>query len=186
MFDLQTLALEKLGFYHYIVDDELIKDLKKNVKNLHMKSVDKVWHPNNNFIITLCYKGIQAQLILITVKDIPLSILYLVKEDKYIVTNHRFDPLLYKNTTLYGELVNNIFVIHMVSFGTQFEKVSENLEKLDGILFNKFKEDNDLEPIKLCIKEFYNTENEIDKIMDYKAIIYLNQFMKGPHFIKFK
>jgi len=186
MFQLESQLFNNLGFYHFIQDNELIKDLKKNVINLHMKSVDKVWRPNNNLILTMCYKGIQAQLILTTKNDIPISILYLVKEDKYILTNHRFDPYLYKNTTLYGELVNNIFVIHMVNFGTQYEKVVDNLEKLDSILFNKYKEDLDLEPIKLSIKEFYNVENEIDKQTDYKAIIYLNQFMKGPHFIKFK
>lgn len=186
MFQLQLQVLENLGFYHFIRDDELIKDLKKKLLNLHMKSVDKAWRPYNNLILTLCYKGIQAQLILTIINEMPISILYLVKEDKYVLTNHRFDPVLYKNTTLFGELVNSVFVIHMVSFGEQNEKVAENLEKLDGILFNKYKEDLDLEPIKLSIKEFYSIESEIDKKTDYKAIIYLNQFVKGPHFIKFR
>jgi hypothetical protein len=186
MFQLKSQVLGNLGFYHFIHDDELIKDLKKRIINLHMKSVDKGWFPNNNLILTLCYKGVQAQLLLTTIYDMPVSILYFVKDDKFIITNHRFDPSLYDNTVLFGELVNNTFVIHMVSFGQPYEKVSENLEKLDGILFNKFKEDLDLEPIQLSINEFYNVENEINTKSDYKAIIYLNQMLKGPHFIKFK
>jgi hypothetical protein len=185
MFQVQSKKLENLGFYHFIVDDELIKDLKKRMINLHMKSVDKTWRPNNNLIVSICYHGIQAQLLLTIIYDIPISILYLVKDDKFIITTHRFDPSLYNNTILYGELLNNTFVIHMVSFGELYEKVGENLEKLDGILFNKYKEDLDLESIKLSIKEFYNLENEIIIKTDHKAFIYLNQFVKGPHFIKF-
>lgn len=185
MFQVQSKKLENLGFYHFIVDDELIKDLKKRMTNLHMKSVDKTWRANSNLIVSVCYHGIQAQLLLTIIYDMPISILYLVKDDKFIITNHRFDPSLYNNTVLYGELLNNIFVIHMANFGELNEKVGENLEKLDGILFNKYKEDLDLESIKLSIKEFYNFENEIIIKKDNKAIIYLNQFVKGPHFIKF-
>ena len=38
MFQLQLQVFENLGFYHFIRDDELIKDLKKNLLNLHMNT----------------------------------------------------------------------------------------------------------------------------------------------------
>ena len=186
MFQVDTQLFQGLGFYHTVLDNELIKDLKKRAGYLNMKSVEKSWRPNNNLIITVCFKGLPAQLLLTKIYEMCISILYLVKEDKFIITNHRFDPSLYNNTVLFGELLNDSFIIHTVNFGNECEKTAESLERLDGILFNKYKEDLDLEPIQLSIKEFYNEDNEIIWRNEYKGIIYLNQTVRGQHFIKFR
>lgn len=186
MFQNKLEVLNDLGFYHTILDNEMIKDIKKRMGFLNMKSVDKGWRPNANLILAVSFKGEQAQLLLTKIQDMPISILYLVKDDKLMITNHRFDPSMYNNTVLFGELFKDTFVIHIASLGDNNEKTVDNLEILDGILFNKHKEDLDLEPIRLTIKEFYNNERDITWRPEYKAIIYLNPMVKGQHFIKFK
>lgn len=186
MFQVLTERLYELGFYHTITDQELIKDLKKRMTHLNMKSVNNEWRPNHNLIISVGYRGVQAQLLLTKIYDMTISILYLVKDDKFIITNHRFEPSLYHNTVLFGDLFGSTFIIHCVSFGDKSEKTVENIEKMDGILFNKYKEDLDLEPIGITLKEFYDSESEIRWHRDYKSVLYLNYMVNGQHFIKFR
>ena len=186
MFQVTSEVLYELGFYHTITDQELIKDLKRRMLHLNMKSVNKEWCPNNNLIVSVGYNGVQAQLLLTTIYEMPMSVLYLVKDDKFVITSHRFDPSLYCNTVLFGDLFGSMFIVHCVSFGYKTEKMVENIEKIDGILFNKYKEDLDLEPIGITLKEFYGSDSEIVWHRDYKSILYLNYMVSGQHFIKFR
>ncbi len=39
--------------------------------NLNIKSVNNEWCPNHNLIVTVGYKGIQAQLLLTKIYDMP-------------------------------------------------------------------------------------------------------------------
>jgi hypothetical protein len=107
-----------------------------------------------------------------------MSILYLVKDDKFVITNHRFEPTLFNNTVLFGDLFGSTFIIHCVSFGDKLEKTVENIEKMDGILFNKYKEDLDLEPIGITLKEFYDSESEIRWHWEMEIGIYGLNFLK--------
>ncbi len=188
MFKVKTEKYNDLGFYQMIIELELIKDLKARMGYLNMRTVGKDWRPNQNCIITPCFKGEQVQLLLTTISNMPVSVLYLVRADQVLITNHRFQPALYsKNIVLFGDLFQNTLVVHCVSFGDKNEKTADTIEKLDAILFNKLKEDLDLEPIQVSLKEFYETENEIPWCNEqHKAVLYLNPIVKGQHFIKFK
>jgi hypothetical protein len=187
MFQLRTEKLNELGFYQIITDSELIKDLKTRMGYLNMRSVGRDWRPNHHFIITPALNGEPAQLLLTTLMNIPVSILYLVRSDKYVITGHRFHPNLYScNAVLFGDLYQNNLVVHCASFGDKNEKTVESLERLDAVLFNKFKEDLDLEPIQISIKEFYEKESDVPLSEGHKALIYLNATVRGQHYIKFK
>jgi hypothetical protein len=187
MFQLRTEKLNELGFYQIITDTELIKDLKTRMGYLNMRSVGRDWRAGNHFIITTALNGEQVQLLLTTIMNIPVSVLYLVRSDKFVITGHRFHPSLYNNTVLFGDLFMNHLAVHAASFGgDRNEKTAETLERLDAALFNKLKEDLDLEPIRISIKEFYEKETDIVLSDNHKALIYLNAMVRGQHFIKFK
>lgn len=188
MFQLKSEKLNDLGFYQTIIDTVLIKDLKTRMGYLNMRSVTREWHPNHHFLITTVLHGEQAQLLLTILFKIPVSILYLVRSDKFVITHHRFHPNLYeRNTVLFGDLHQNTLVVHAASFGEKNEKMVETLERLDGVLFNKFKEDPDLEPIAIAIKEFYEKENEVQTTSAHsKGLIYFSPMVRGQHYIKFK
>ena len=109
MFQVDTQLFQGLGFYHTVLDNELIKDLKKRAGYLNMKSVEKTWRPNNSLIITVCFKGLPAQLLLTKIYEMCISILYLVKEDKFIITTHRFDPSLFSLVTCSSSSNNGSF-----------------------------------------------------------------------------
>ena len=138
-------------------------------------------------MITTALNGEPAQLLLTILFNIPVSILYLIRSEKCVITNHRFHPNLYEsNTVLFGDLHQNTLVVHAVSFGEKNEKMVETLERLDGVLFNKFKEDADLEPICIAIKEFYEKESDVQINSSHKALMYFNPMVRGQHYIKFK
>jgi hypothetical protein len=187
MFQFRSEKLKDLGFYQTITDTELIKDLKTRMGYLNMRSVAREWHPNHHFLITTALHGEQAQLLLTLLFKIPVSILYLVRSDKFLITHHRFHPNLYeRNTVLFGDLHQNTLVIHAASFGEKNEKMVETLERLDGVLFNKFKEDTDLEPMCIAIKEFYEKDIDVQITSSHKALMYFSPLVRGQHYIKFK
>ena len=72
---------------------------------------------------------------------------------------YRFAPHLYTSNVselliLYGELTSNEFGIDAVRCGCGPNNMIENLEWFDQVLFNHYREDLDLEPRKIYIKEF--------------------------------
>jgi len=186
MFQVRTEKINELGFYQIITDSELIKDLKTRMGYLNMRSVGRDWHSNNHHIITTALNGEQVQLLLTTIMNIPVSVLYLIRTDKFVITSHRFHPSLYScNAVLFGDLYMNNLVVHCASFGDTNEKTVETLERVDAVLFNKLTEDFDLEPIHITIKEFFEKETDVPG-GDHKALIYLNASVRGQHYIKFK
>ena len=81
---------------------------------------------------------------------------------------YRFAPHLYTSNiaellVLYGELTPDSFGIDSIRCGSGPNNMVENLEWFDQILFNYYREDLDIEPRKIYIKEFI-TQSQRDSL----------------------
>ena len=182
-----TTVLENIDgtIYNVINDKTVCDELHKQIGFLKVKNIKYNFHSKEAHHITVAYRSEHGALLLTKIENINISIMHLLKADKFIITNHRFDPKLYRGIILYGDIYKNKFAIHAVKFDGYSERIGDNLEKFDQILFNQYKEDTDLEPLSIVIKEFYASVAEIPHNKDHKGILYLNPVIGSIHYLEF-
>ena len=183
---IQTRAESLYGCMHKVVcDKEFQLRLKKQLKPLQMRvSRDRhIKYNPNNTLITRSYHGEHAILLITTYEGINLSLYYIPKQDLFFIANYRFsESLHHENTQVYGELLENRFLVHGVCLRNDYgERILEGLEVFDQILYTKYKPDLILEPIQIKIKEFYNIPDMIPKGF---PVIYLQGTLGGNHIIQ--
>ena len=139
-------------------------ELEFDSSNTHMGVYLKLPHiqtPIPKCMITKNY-NIENRAILILYVDkygFNRATFYMPYTKTYQDALYRFAPHLYTSNlaerlVLYGELSMDSFGIDAVRCGSGPNNMVENLEWFDQILFNHYREDIDIEPRKIYIKEF--------------------------------
>ena len=171
------------GFYHFLSEKDEIQDLSSKIERLNLREVGNP--PNlNNYIVAPYYSGELVILKLTELCGLSVGLLYFLNKNDIALVNFRFHSELYKKDThLYGELRMKSGITYLEIFAVRMgieEKLSVLLEEFDQILYTKFIEDFDMEPIRIVFKPFYNNPNEL---LDTKRGIYLNANLNGQHYI---
>lgn len=170
------------GFYHFLTEVDEIQELSGKLCRLNMKEISR-HNPMNHYIYAPIYDGALVVLQLKEVYGLPIGLIHFLEKGEIAIVNFRFHGELYKDDThIYGELRIrdglNYLEIYAIRMGPD-EKLTPLLEAFDQILYTKFVEDLDLEPIRLVFKRFYNNLNELDS----SRAIYLNNNLNGQHYI---
>lgn len=171
------------GFYHFLTEKDEIQDFYNKLEKLNMTNLSKNYGKYNNYIVAPIYDGELAIIQLTEIAGLPIGLLYLLDRNEIVLVNFRFHMDLYKsNTHIYGELRNicgiSYFEIFTVKLKSE-EKLVQNLETFDQLLYTQFAEDFDIEPIHLVFKKFSNNILELDS----KKAVYLNTNINGQHYI---
>jgi hypothetical protein len=101
-----TTILENIDgtIYNVINDKAVCDELHKQIGFLKVKNIKYNFHSKEAHLITVAYRSEHGALLLTKIENINMCIMHLLKADKFIITNHRFEPKLYRGIILYGDV----------------------------------------------------------------------------------
>lgn len=177
-----------LGRYQFLADPNEIAQVVEKIPKLTIHTVSQ--YNGNNPILTPIYGGSPVILYLTIHCELPVGLLYIPQSNEIAIVNLRFHEQFYKNNTvIYGELINknatNYLCVETVRLRGDVEnqKTVETITQFDQILYTSFKEDLDLEPLRIIIKPFYDNRKDIT---NKHSILFLNYNLDGSHYIETK
>ena len=170
--------------FYKIEDSELIAELNRRKNIVNIKKMDT--QPRGEYLLTYSLNGEPVKVMLTCINNKNYTILYKLRSREYFILQLRFHSNLFQqDIELYGDLMDNTLYIHCayIRSGT----LIDNIQELDQLLFTSYKEDLDMENLRICIKEFSGTKRDILNRQDPKinGILYLNNYIDKQHYIEF-